>query len=318
MPKSSQQQSRLRPWSLVGWGRRSQWQPWLQLVRLPNLLTVPGDPLAGALLAAAVVPTAAPTLHALLAVCMISICLYAYGLVANDLHDLAEDRRLRPERPLPRQEISLRQARTLAWLLLLTSLVVAVLLGSKVLLNTAVLALTVAGYNRICKHNRLRGAIAMGACRGLSLLLGAALVGWPLIVLPAALGLALYIGAVTWIADAENEVAVFTHVTWIPALTLAVTTAIVVVALASVTEVALLPTLLALALALLVPIMLGRRLYSAPSPPEVTRRAIGLFILSLTLWQATYLVAVAAYTLAVLVVAAGLLARFLRRYLAMS
>ncbi|MEA3189035.1 MAG: hypothetical protein QOD99_2865, partial [Chthoniobacter sp.] len=69
---------------------------WLQLFRAPNLFTVPGDPLAGYLLVVrgsfngAVLPAIGA-----------SICFYAAGLLMNDLADFAEDRRERPERPLP-------------------------------------------------------------------------------------------------------------------------------------------------------------------------------------------------------------------------
>ena len=64
---------------------------WLQLVRAPNLLTVPGDPLAGFLLATFGVLRA----QAAFAVGA-SLCLYAAGLLWNDLFDLEEDRRERP------------------------------------------------------------------------------------------------------------------------------------------------------------------------------------------------------------------------------
>src|SRR5260221_228220 len=69
---------------------------WLQLFRAPNLLTVPGDPIAGYLLACfgAVEEGLWPAIGA-------SVCFYAGGLLLNDLADLAEDRRERPSRPLP-------------------------------------------------------------------------------------------------------------------------------------------------------------------------------------------------------------------------
>src|SRR6187402_3064887 len=69
---------------------------WLQLFRAPNLFTVPGDPLAGYVLAAygAFEPAVWLAVGA-------SICLYAAGLLDNDLADLREDRAERPQRPLP-------------------------------------------------------------------------------------------------------------------------------------------------------------------------------------------------------------------------
>ena len=69
---------------------------WLQLVRAPNLFTVPGDPLAGYLLTSLGVLDLR-VIYAMVA----SLCFYVAGLLMNDLCDLEEDRKERPERPLP-------------------------------------------------------------------------------------------------------------------------------------------------------------------------------------------------------------------------
>jgi 4-hydroxybenzoate polyprenyltransferase len=74
---------------------------WLRLLRLPNLLTVPGDVLAGFLLAPAAAGGAG-SIRCLLAI-PAGLLLYAAGLVLNDLFDYAEDLRDRPDRPLPSQ-----------------------------------------------------------------------------------------------------------------------------------------------------------------------------------------------------------------------
>ena len=69
---------------------------WLQLFRAPNLFTVPGDPLAGYVLAS-YGAFESDVFYAVGA----SVCFYAAGLLDNDLADLAEDRVERPFRPLP-------------------------------------------------------------------------------------------------------------------------------------------------------------------------------------------------------------------------
>src|SRR6266567_8976267 len=74
----------------------AKWRAWLQLLRAPNLFTVPGDPLAGFLLATA----GRPDIRLVFAITA-SLCFYCHGLLLNDLADLAEDRRDRPNRPLP-------------------------------------------------------------------------------------------------------------------------------------------------------------------------------------------------------------------------
>src|SRR5690349_4677009 len=79
----------------------SKARAWLQLFRAPNLLTVPGDPLAGFLIATG------GNLDSRVAIAVIaSLCLYAAGLAMNDLADLTEDRRDRPNRPLASGAIS--------------------------------------------------------------------------------------------------------------------------------------------------------------------------------------------------------------------
>ena len=69
---------------------------WLQLLRAPNLFTVAGDPLAGYLLAWG----GTLQFRTLLPI-LASLCFYMAGLLHNDLADLAEDRKERPNRPLP-------------------------------------------------------------------------------------------------------------------------------------------------------------------------------------------------------------------------
>ena len=79
---------------------------WLQLFRVPNLLTVPGDPLAGFLIAAG------GRLDSRAACAVVaSLAFYAAGLAMNDLADFAEDTRERPKRPLPSGAIP----RSTAW-----------------------------------------------------------------------------------------------------------------------------------------------------------------------------------------------------------
>src|SRR5271168_4002552 len=77
---------------------RSPLHTWLQLFRAPNLFTVPGDPLAGFLLASA----GAGVFHpAIAAIILASLLFYGFGLLLNDLMDLCEDCAERPSRPLP-------------------------------------------------------------------------------------------------------------------------------------------------------------------------------------------------------------------------
>src|SRR3954451_19539920 len=69
---------------------------WLQLFRAPNLFTVPGDPAMGYLLA-----NGWELDRGLPLSIGASLCFYSAGLLMNDLADEDEDRRDRPNRPLP-------------------------------------------------------------------------------------------------------------------------------------------------------------------------------------------------------------------------
>src|SRR6266478_6117111 len=75
---------------------RTRLRAWFQLLRPPNLFTVPGDPLMGYLLA-----NPSDLDWSLAWAVLASLCLYCAGLLMNDLADQAEDRRERPARPLP-------------------------------------------------------------------------------------------------------------------------------------------------------------------------------------------------------------------------
>ena len=142
---------------------------WLQLFRVPNLFTVPGDPLAGFLIATG----GRLDTRALCAV-LASLAIYAAGLAMNDLADFAEDTRDRPKRPLPSGAIP----RNTAWFatvnLTLLGLAFSFLAGPQALLMGVGTVLGVVLYNFLTKKIPVIGALNMGVCRGMSLLLGAA------------------------------------------------------------------------------------------------------------------------------------------------
>jgi len=142
---------------------------WLQLFRVPNLFTVPGDPLAGFLIATG----GRLDTRALCAV-LASLAIYAAGLAMNDLADFTEDTRDRPRRPLPSGAIP----RGTAWFatvnLMLVGLAFSYLAGPAALLMGIGTVLGVVLYNFLTKKIPVIGALNMGVCRGLSLLLGAA------------------------------------------------------------------------------------------------------------------------------------------------
>lgn len=187
-------------------GTGSRVRAWLELVRLPNLFTVPGDPLAGFILASAL----APDLRLVTALpCLVSsLCLYIAGLALNDIVDRREDAIHRPARPLPSGRITPAAALSLAVLSGAAGLAAAALAGTATLAVAVLLAAAVILYNAAAKRSPFFGPLAMGLCRGLSLLLGAAGVeglwfSMPVVI--AAACLFCYISSVTIIASRETE-----------------------------------------------------------------------------------------------------------------
>ncbi len=179
---------------------------WLALFRLPNLFTAPGDPLAGALLAGAATGMEVTPLPAALAAAA-SLCLYACGLVANDVLGAEEDARERPERPIPSGRISRRAALAVAVLLNGLGLGCAARASMAALAVAVLLSLCVWIYNLRARSIPCARPAVMGACRGLSLLLGAATLGPAALCAPppliAAAGLTLVVAAITAIASRE-------------------------------------------------------------------------------------------------------------------
>jgi len=190
-------------------------RPWFRLIRLPNLVTVPGDPLAGFLLATAGT-LERPQMLPLFAAMGAALFLYLFGLILNDIVDLETDKIERPDRPLPAGEISLPQARMAAIAMALSGLNLSLAAGKPALIVAALLAGAILLYNGKLKNIPVLGALTMGSCRGLSLLLGVAAarpewflsfpstcIIWPSMLAP--LVVTFYVASFTALARHETE-----------------------------------------------------------------------------------------------------------------
>lgn len=206
-------------------GKRSTIAAWLQLLRAGNLLTVPGDPLAGFLLACAA--GAQGTVAAAATAAGVSLLLYSAGLLLNDCFDLAEDRRDRPTRPLPAGEVRPASAVVAAVALIALAGAAAIWTNLAAAAVAAAVAVLVVAYDAGVNRIAVVGPVVMGACRGLSLCLGAAAAGGfdalthPSVLTSAVL-LTAYIAAVTFIAAREAESVRVGAKRWAPAAVLVV------------------------------------------------------------------------------------------------
>jgi UbiA prenyltransferase family len=137
------------------------------LVRLPSVLSVPGDVLLGT-------TTSARGEHPLriAGLTAASSCLYMAGMALNDYADRDVDAKERPKRPIPSGRVTSRFALRLASGLSAASLGLAYTAGGRRALEVALpLAATVWAYDLALKKTPW-GPLGMAACRSLDILMG--------------------------------------------------------------------------------------------------------------------------------------------------
>lgn len=142
---------------------------YLTLVRFPNLFTLPSNVVAGYFSSNTENNIEIQTI-VLLVLC--SACLYASGVIFNDLADRQIDRKERPNRPIPAGKIRPRNAIILALLLVGISVAISYIISNITLIIVLVLISTILLYDFVLK-NSLVGPLVMGTTRLLNILLGA-------------------------------------------------------------------------------------------------------------------------------------------------
>jgi 4-hydroxybenzoate polyprenyltransferase len=173
--------------------------PLLRLVRIGTLFSPAADVVAS--VAVARLPWNAEALAAVAA----SVCLYAGGMVWNDFADRELDAVQRPERPLPRGQVSAAVAAAIG-----TALFAAALLLSPCPAYHAVMAALVLAYDFGSKRLAVLGVFGMGVLRGLNLGTALAFAGDAVAndargeLLAAAACYAIYIVAVTVLGIFED------------------------------------------------------------------------------------------------------------------
>lgn len=190
-------------------------QGYLRLMRPANLPTAAADILAGIALSGIWVPSDLWTFAALPIVFLVcaSICLYAGGVVLNDVFDLEIDKIERPERALPSGLIPVKSAALFGGTLLAAGVVFAFCVTSLSGILAIILALSIVAYDGFSKNYDFLGPLNMGLCRALNLLLGISVVGqlpnWTYAIIPL-----LYIFAITLISRGEVHGNNKRHLVW--------------------------------------------------------------------------------------------------------
>jgi 4-hydroxybenzoate polyprenyltransferase len=271
---------------MVGFGMGKQnFRAWFQVVRPPNLVTVPGDPLVGFLLAMVSVPHEGVIPLITVVPCMVaSVLLYMAGLMLNDYADRGEDGMLRPSRPIPSGAVDRNAVASVGIMLLAGGVAMASIAGKQSLAIAVCLAILILLYNFMARRIRPLGSLVMGFCRGGSLLLGASAIGLnsPLVFV-AALGLTFYIMEVSNIAVREAEGKLARGVRWFPALVLLLLYLIVHYRLGEVLPVSIVLSLAAFGWALARAAALGE----VKSGADISRQ-VGLLLRGLILVQASF------------------------------
>lgn len=194
---------------------------WLRLIRLPNLLTVPGDVLAGFLLSGG-----SEFNQALASGIVVSFCIYTAGLISNDYFDIDEDKVERPERPLASGIVGRFPALAAFVSLFSAGLSLSLLSGVKsIAIISMALAALVLFYNAVGKRLGSGGPVILGVCRGLNVLLGWSAAdgahGGDIALVVAVLSVMFYAMAVSFAAKNETSGYISARILWLPEAVLA-------------------------------------------------------------------------------------------------
>jgi len=174
---------------------------WLELFRVVNLPTVPGDVLVGLSAVLSQGGGAMATPVAIVAAALASVLIYMFGLVDNDIIGAKTD----VGRPIADGRISLRAARIARGLCLFAAMILGAVANLPPEWWIVAFLLAVA----VVVYNRTKWCLVMGLCRGLDVLAGAAVLGMrgvrSIDAIFAAVVWTLYIAGVTWYSEGEEN-----------------------------------------------------------------------------------------------------------------
>ena len=183
---------------------------YLLIMRPANILTAVADVLAGIAISGIFLSwtfsglvTAGVVLD-IVVLCIASGLLYAGGIIFNDVFDYRTDLIERPERVIPRGAVSLKEASSLASMLMAFGVLFALFVSITAGWIATLIVIAALVYNKWAKHHSILGPPTMGLCRGLNLLLGVSILPAQLeLVWYVAMAPIVYIAAITMISRGE-------------------------------------------------------------------------------------------------------------------
>jgi 4-hydroxybenzoate polyprenyltransferase len=149
----------------------------LKLTRLPLVFTAIADSAAGYLLT--LPPHAQPDAVVMALLAAASACLYACGMVFNDIADALRDRVLYPQRPLPSGRVSARGARTFGLALLVAAALFGGLINFMAGQMVLLIFVLIMAYDFYAKSFTAAGAAAMALVRAANFAMGVLAVAPP-------------------------------------------------------------------------------------------------------------------------------------------
>lgn len=155
----------------------SRIRAFLELVRIPNAFTTPGDVIVGFALGGGAVVMSGRGADgiafggAVAWVLLASALLYCGGMALNDVCDAAKDGIERPGRPIPSGRVSRTTAFVFAVGLLTSGVLAAWFSSQRCLMVSLLLCGAIVGYDAVLKNTPLAPAI-MGGCRAMNIALG--------------------------------------------------------------------------------------------------------------------------------------------------
>ena len=141
------------------------------LIRLPNLFTVISNILVGYFLVFTIHDV---DIYSLSYLFLVSIFLYIGGVVMNDLFDIKLDKSERPDRPLPSNQITKKNAIIICIFTLTISAIVSLFLNLFTFFTTISMIFLIFVYNYKTKSTKWR-SITLGTIRSLNIFLGSSI-----------------------------------------------------------------------------------------------------------------------------------------------
>lgn len=151
-----------------------KWYAILQIMRPANVTTSIADIIAGIAIAGYLISDMwnQEIITHIILLSISTACLYAGGIVFNDVFDIEQDKINRPERVIPSGRLALKTAQ---WFgsILFTIGIIAAFFVSKISGSLAIAIMLLALlYDKYSKHHVALGPLNMGLCRGANLILG--------------------------------------------------------------------------------------------------------------------------------------------------